>query len=362
MSGGEKTSSIEELERKVKQLTKENEELKNQIRELESRERNMKNSVAENRLKTALLEKLTDGCMDGLKTIQNGVDRDIESLREINELNKKNQEEIITTKENAATIFNVDTIIQIAGDLKKDAEALNHSVEAISEIINLIRDISTQTNLLALNAAIEAARAGEHGRGFGVVADEVRKLAERTQKATMEVEASIEALMDDSDELNENSQKLEEEATNAHNNLVSFQEKLQEIIHNAEMINDDTQHITYDLFTNLAKIDHVLFKVNAYNSVFTYKEIELDTHTTCRFGRWYNEEGRKLFSHTRSFGAISKPHETVHNKASDALVCVRNGTCLQNIDGVVKDFEEMEEASKELFELLDRMIEETGEK
>jgi methyl-accepting chemotaxis protein len=69
--------------------------------------------------------------------------------------------------------------------------SLGESTEKIGEIAKVINGIADQTNLLALNAAIEAARAGEFGRGFSVVADEVRKLAERTSKATHEINQMI---------------------------------------------------------------------------------------------------------------------------------------------------------------------------
>ena len=95
-----------------------------------------------------------------------------------------------------------DTMLEISNDTKQLSHTIDNLLESstqIGEILTVINDIADQTNLLALNAAIEAARAGDAGRGFAVVADEVRKLAERTTKATSEIETIITTLQQESE-------------------------------------------------------------------------------------------------------------------------------------------------------------------
>jgi methyl-accepting chemotaxis protein len=70
---------------------------------------------------------------------------------------------------------------------------IKESSNEMTNIMNLINDISDQINLLSLNAAIESARAGDAGRGFAVVADEISKLAERTASSIKDIDTLIKA-------------------------------------------------------------------------------------------------------------------------------------------------------------------------
>ncbi|MGK5094652.1 methyl-accepting chemotaxis protein [Deltaproteobacteria bacterium TL4] len=80
---------------------------------------------------------------------------------------------------------------QAAENGAKSMQDIRQGSDKITEIIEVINDITIQTKMLATNAAIEAARAGDQGKGFAVVADEVSKLAEHSKTAAKDIATLI---------------------------------------------------------------------------------------------------------------------------------------------------------------------------
>ena len=107
-----------------------------------------------------------------------------------------------------------------------EVEALGTSSAEVGQIAGVIREIADQTNLLALNASIEAARAGEAGRGFAVVATEVRNLADRTMKATANIDGLIVKIRGDSDRAIKGMRKGEAQVSESVNMVQAAREAL----------------------------------------------------------------------------------------------------------------------------------------
>lgn len=166
------TNSAEKLSANTREEAATMEEITSTTEEITANSESMAEIGEEQSRAVHGLMKQLDELSDAIKTVRKRVDEAI-----------KISSSVKSTTD--SSIYKLRTMID-------SLKMVSQSSTEMTNIIEIINDISDKINLLSLNASIEAARAGEAGKGFMVVANEVSKLADMTANSIKDISSLVE--------------------------------------------------------------------------------------------------------------------------------------------------------------------------
>ena len=210
---------------------------------------------------TEIIQKTTHTGQKARENILSSVEQSKQAQKEIEETSKSLTE---ANQVFELLIEKIEKTSEVEHELQAKMNLLAQDAEQVKDVLTVINDIADQTNLLALNAAIEAARAGEHGRGFAVVADEVRQLAERTQKSLVEINATVnvivQAISDSGTQMDQNgnmfSELVEQSQTVSHK-ITSSVELMVNSVNIVESSTKSTESSGNKIQKSMSELEHI---------------------------------------------------------------------------------------------------------
>ena len=210
---------------------------------------------------TEIIQKTTETGQRARDNINFSVKQSKQTKAEIEETNKSLTE---ANKVFEILIVKIEKTSEVEYELQQKMNLLAQDAEQVKGVLTVINDIADQTNLLALNAAIEAARAGEHGRGFAVVADEVRQLAERTQKSLVEINATVnvivQAISDSGTQMDQNGnmfKELVEQSQTVSQKISSSVKLMTNSMKTVESSTKSTENSGEEIQKSMAELEHI---------------------------------------------------------------------------------------------------------
>lgn len=389
------SAKIRELEEEIRRLNRKNEDLEgdnrslqNKNNQLESTTRDLNNQLSSLNAKVGEQNSTINALNEELNIMKNSQDKDImhrffqyenerlkEGLLDIQSnlvdgttAGKKTLGEVKGVEEiHVKSLSQLDKILKELTTLNKYSKEISITINElytkandIGNALSMINEIVLQINILSLNASVEAASAGEAGKGFAVVAQEVKNLANKTSEVAKHIEEIVKTIQQSVAQTNKKFDTISGSINQISENTEVFNGDIKNMFTTTDKAFNDICKMTDRVFMSLAKLDHVIWKVNTYFSVAKGEPVfQFVDHHNCRLGKWYEQgEGIQYFASTPSYRSLEKPHSIVHNGTHRVFESIASKPI--NYNKALDAMQEMEKASSDVFKTLDKILHEKG--
>jgi len=326
-------------------------------------------------------------------------------------INNNNEKVTLMTRLTDEVVKSAENGEKMAQETTSSMDTIDTQINAISDAITIIDQISFQTNILSLNAAVEAATAGEAGKGFAVVAQEVRNLASRSAEAANEIKSLVEIATKSANSGKDISSKMISGYEELKEKIITTKDGIQDVLTSSQeqaeginQINDavneldqvtqrnaaasnEIAHLTDDitkLSTNLiqvassAKFDkkflkmvcnpellnitsqrknsHIVFLNDNFSKLGQISSYQTTTSHDCKLGVWIKDVESKGESFTKhqNWNELKKDHDKIHNLMQELID--QNGQKADNsiLNGIGVN---INDSVKKVFDALDKLKE-----
>jgi len=258
-------------------------------------------------------------------------------------------------------VLNLDNLLHRSNKVSNVIDDLAKRAIDIEKFVSQINEVVMQINILSLNASVEAASAGDAGKGFAVVASEVKNLANKTSSVAADIEKVVKIIQSSIKNTTNEFHEIDNNISSIHNSTKEYNSEIESLHTLTKQSLKELNNLSDSVFMNLAKIDHVIWKINTYSSVYEKQPtFEFVSHKNCRLGKWYEKgDGIKYFSNAPSYYKLDKPHANIHDTTHKVFALFKEKDVDINYSRIKDTLGYMEDNSVEVFKILDDILEET---
>ena len=206
-----------------------------------------------------------------------------------------------------------------SGEVVKSTEQIKHVGDSLASIVSAVQKAGDQITHIA--AAVDEQSA---------TAEEVATNIEKTAVIAKEMETM-------SNDVSHEVHRLSAIVEELRSSTAGFKTRA-------------SKHLIFDN----SKTDHLLFmkKISAHlKGDARLEAAKLPDHHTCRFGKWYDGDGKDQCGSLASYKAIDHPHARIHSLAKDAVTASSGGDA-KRADEI---YDEMKKLSASIALHLDEM-------